>query len=90
MDNQPHKPETDPRKDGPMDPLKPRTNPGSTPNDPSRRNVSPTEKPERNDGDRQSEPPKDSPPNLQSQESERHTKRGEFQFQANRYTTGIE
>ena len=93
MNQQPHKPEMDPRKDGTIDPVKPNTSPGSNPNDPSRRNVSPTtDRPDRDNRDRQSEPDRtqEKPPNLQSHESERHPKRGEFQFQKNRYTSRIE
>lgn len=88
MNPQPNKPETDPKKnEGVIDPIKPRTTPGSNPNDPSRRNVSPGE-PQRNDKEKQSDPKQKSPPDLQLRSS-RHA-RGDFQFQPNRYTSKIE
>lgn len=66
MNQQPNKPEVDPtKKDGVLDPMRPRQTPGSAPNDPSKRNVSPGEKPERADKERQEDPKPKTPPDIQ-------------------------
>ena len=69
MSQQPTKPVITPaepakKRDGMTEPTEPRQNPG-TQGDPARRDVSPGEKPERNDKERQSEPTRRSPPDIQ-------------------------
>lgn len=70
MSQQPNKPVINPtepvkKNTGINEPSQPRSTPGSNQGDPSRRDVSPGEKPERNDKERQSEPTRQTPTDIQ-------------------------
>ena len=70
MSQQPNKPVINPtepikKNTGMTEPSQPRSTPGSNQSEPSRRDVSPGEMPERKDKESQSEPTRQSPPDIQ-------------------------